>query len=907
MSLLHLFHPWTWKMAWRDSRRGRGRLLLFSVSIMFGIAALVAIGSLKENLMDAVEGQAKSLVGSDAFINGKRGFSEKAKEIINESGAEIAWETSNLGVLNFPTGKTDSGLLRVEARAVDAGFPFYGKPTTQPSDAWDRCMAGEGFVCDAVLLEQAGVDVGAPVKLGGLESKILGVFINPPARASWAGAFGAISPEVFFSKSLLPKTLLKDGLFTFYRAHLKFAAGTDVEAWAGKIRPLLKKEGSDMETAEKRRKNVGQVLDHLYSFLSLLGFVALVLGGLGVASAIHVHVQQRLASVATLRCLGCSAGRAFAVFVAQGICLGLFGALGGVAIGVLLQRGIPILFKSYIPIEIELSFQPESILTALGLGFLICVSFALLPLLKVRKISPLAAVRATYAEEVKPRNRWVWVLWILWVGALAFWGWQAWKGKMEFIQDVHVRNIGFVVLFLLGAGLVVRAIDPIWWFIIAVLGGTLTFLAFSLSPPKNPTVGYGFAVLLGLGLLVLALTARVIIWSARFLRHPAWPYTMRQGMLNLHRPRNQTLLFILSAGLGVCLILTMVFIQDLLLQFLESKALKDKPNLVLLDVKMEQEAPLRELAGSSASKPPDYATMVSMGLSAVNGVPLPELQKKEETRVDNWIVGYRFNSTSRANLTSSEKLVAGKLVESYSGPGPVPVSIDKGMLDKLHAKLGDSLTFDLAGQPMECKIASVREIEWGELGLNFFFVFPPGPLDQYPHTGVMMARIDDPSKSAQLQREVARKFSNINVIDIGQIFATLTNIIDKVAFVIRFMALFTILTGVIILIAVIVSGKRDRVEESVLLRTLGASRQQIWKILVSEYALLGMLAALTGAALALGASKWLATYAFKLDYAVWWTPAIIAVVVVSGFTTVVGLLLSRGITSSPPLAILRGD
>lgn len=895
-------------MAFRDSRRGRKRLLLFSMSIMFGIAALVAIGSLKENLVEAVETQAKSLVGSDVFLNGRRGFSESADKLLKSSGAEIARETSNLAALNFPTGRTDSGLLRVEARSVDATFPFYGKPTTEPADAWNRCMAGEGFVVDSILLEQAGVKVGDPVKLGSLESKILGVFIVPPARASWAGAFGMISPEIFYARALQPKTnLAGTGLFTFHRSHMKFPAGKDPEVWAKDVRDTLKREGVDMETTEKRRKNVGQVLDHLYSFLSLLGFVALVLGGLGVASAIHVHVQQRLASVATLRCLGCSSSRAFAVFVAQGISLGLIGAVGGVLIGLLLQRGMPVLFKSYIPIEIELSFQPESILVALGLGFLICVSFALLPLLKIRRISPLAAVRAAYTEDVAPRSRWIWLWWTIWLAVLGFWLWQSWRGHLPWMEDVHVRNIGFVVLFLIGAGLVVRAVDPIWWMIIAVLGGTLTFLAFSLSPPKKPEVGYGFAVLLGVGLLVLAMMAKLVIWTAAVFRHPKWPYAMRQGMLNLHRPRNQTLLFILSAGLGVCLILTMVLMQNLLLQFLESKALKDKPNLVLLDVKMQQETAVREMITKASTKPPDYSTMVGMQLKSTNGVSLVDRQKNPETRIDNWIVGYQFNSTSRSALTKSEKLIVGEVPTNYSGTGPVPVTIDKGMLEKLKMKLGDTLMFEIESKPMECRIAGVREIEWQELGINFFFVFPPGPLDHFPHTGVMMAKIGDPLQSALVQKQIARDFSNINVIDIGQIFETLTSIIDKVAFVIRFMALFTIMTGVVILIAVIVSGKRDRVEESVLLRTLGADRQTIWKILVSEYALLGGLAAITGGSLAVGAAAWLAKVAFKLDFQLWLTPCAITVLIVTAFTTVIGLLLSRGITNTPPLAILRGE
>jgi putative ABC transport system permease protein len=452
-----------------------------------------------------------------------------------------------------------------------------------------------------------------------------------------------------------------------------------------------------------------------------------------------------------------------------------------------------------------------------------------------------------------------------------------------------------------------RQVDPIWWLIIGLLGGTLTFLAYQLSPPKNPAVGYGFAVLLGVGMLVLVAASKLVVQLAAVLRHPLWPYPVRQGMLNLHRPRNQTLLFLLSAGLGVTLILTLFLMQHLLLQFLETKALRDKPNLILIDVKSDQAAPLRQLLTPLASKPLEYSTMVSMQLTQLNGTALVDLQKKPETRVENWILGYRFNSTTRAALTRAEKLITGEMPPSYSGTGTVPVTVDKGLLEKLHAKLGDRVTFAIEEETVECLLVGVREIEWQELGINFFFVFPPGAIEKYPHSGVMTARITDPAHSAAAQKQLATQFPNLNMIDIGQIFATITGIIDKAAFVIRFMALFTIGTGIIILVAVLAGGKRDRVEESVLLRTLGAERAQIWKILVSEYALLGLLASLIGSALALGATGWLAKYAFKLDHPLWLAPCAWAILLMTGFTTLIGLLLSRGITSTPPLAILRGE
>ncbi len=917
MVLLSLFDPWTWKMAWRDSRHGRGRLLLFSVSIMFGIAGLVAIGSLKENLVHAVEAQAKELVGSDVFISSQKPLAPAVEKLLRSSGAQVAREKSNIAMLQFPAAPPDAATLRVEARAVDPEFPFYGTPVTDPPDAWTRCMRGEGLVMDGTVLDQTGSRIGDGVKLGGLETRILGVFLKAPARASWAAAFGVIAPEVFYARSLSEKVGLDLGASfpvafrtTFHRAHMQFPPGNDPEAWAAKYRETIKKSGADFETAERRRKNVGNILDHLYTFLSLLSFIALVLGGMGIASAIHVHALQRLPTVATLRCMGCSSSRAFAIFLAQGICLGLLGASGGVLIGAALQQWLPRLFKSYIPIEFEIRFDPFSAIVALGLGFLICVSFVLLPLLKVRRVSPLAAVRATIAEE-KPRPTWlVWTGWCLWIAALVFW-WHPWmKADWPFVAAVrHLEPAGYLVLSLLGAGLLVRALDPYWWLILLTLAGTLTWLAYSLSPPREPGVGLAFTVLLGCSLLVLAVAARLIVFLARLALRPAWPYVLRQGFLNLHRPRNQTLLFMLSGGLGVCLILTMVLVQNLLLAWVESKSLGAKSNLFFLNVKGDQHAALAEKLTAAGATGLDYAPLVTMKLQQIKGTALAELQKNPKTRLDGWIPNYEFRATFRATVGKGEKVIAGKLAERFSGSGATPVSIEKGIAERLKIGLGDEFTMAAEGKPLACRVTSIREIEWQELGLNPMLVFPPGTLDAFPHSGVMSARLTDGAKSALVLRQMLAdpRLRSVFMFDVSEILETLNDIIDRIAFVIRFMAGFTIITGIIILAAVLVSGKRDRIEESVLLRTLGASRSQIWKILASEYALLGFLASLTGGVLAIFGTAFLAERVFKLAHHPWVVPCLVAIAIVSTFTTLVGILLSRGITSEPPLSILRGQ
>lgn len=316
-------------MAWRDSRRSRLRLLLFSASIMAGIAALVTIGSLRESLLQALDNEARGMLGADVYLHAKRPVSEKVEAIMAGQPCQVQKEVAFTTMVRPVEGKS---ARLVQARGVEAQWPFFGKPVTEPAGAWARCLAGEGFVADPALAEQLGVLPGEPLKVGELELPLLGILSRPPPQVSIMGAF---APELFFAHRLVPQTKLDPaGGLTFHRRWLLFPDGYNVDRFFGEtMKPALRAEGVSLETVSARKRSVRQVMDMVYSFLSLMAFIALVLGGLGVASAIHVHAVERLPVVATLRCLGCTASRAMAVYVIQGIWMGLAGPAGGVLLG----------------------------------------------------------------------------------------------------------------------------------------------------------------------------------------------------------------------------------------------------------------------------------------------------------------------------------------------------------------------------------------------------------------------------------------------------------------------------------------------------------------------------------------------------------------------------------------------
>ncbi len=867
--ICELFRPWTWRMAWRDSRRERRRLLVFSLSIFFGVAALVAIGSLRSNLGDTIEIKAKELLGADLMLRSRQpfheghleeGFKKKlparqadAAGIIKGLSGERAVEVSFMAMIFFPR---DEGSRLVSVRAVDPVYPFYGSVETEPVDAWEKFRRGEGVILEAAIAEQFGVVPGDIARIGKLELPVAGVFSKPPPAAS---AFAVFSPAVFLPRSKVWQSAAV-GIQSFANYRIYFRDPSlvpDQVILDDKEKEILRGAGIRAETVADRKKGLGRILDRLYSFLSLIGFVALLLGGVGIASAMHVHISGRLKTVATLRCLGCSPARATAVFLAQGMALGVFGSLTGALFGVVLQQCIPRFFLNNLPFDIALELAPDEILKGIGIGFLISVSFVLLPLLNVRRVSPLSALR----------------------------------GQTGFTSS--------------------RWRDPCHWIALAVVVGALTLLAVELSPSKTPMLGIGFMIALGLILSVLALVAKTIAWLARRLVGIRWPYVLRQGLANLHRPRNQTSLFQLSAGLGVCLIVTLLLLQSMLVTQLGVKTLAGKADTFLINVQPEQTPGVLAIMDSLQLTAEDNAPIVLMRLKAINGKSVAQLQKQaERDKIPDWTKRRNFRSTYRSEMVANEKIVRGQWVDRMddgTGDGMIPVSVEEGIAKDLKVDVGDTLMMRAGSKDLTLKIANIRSVEWGELGLNFFFVFPEGALEGLRAFNIMTTRTETNEQTGMLTRMVVKEFPNITLVDASAIIDTVREIVDQVGWVIRFMALFTVFTGIIILFGTILSGKRNRIEESVLLRTLGASQAQILRILITEYAMLGLVAGLAGALLS-GIATWaLAVFVFDLDYIARMWPLPVSVAVLVCFTVTVGLFMSRGISRHPPLEILRSE
>jgi len=862
------------KMAWRDSRASRRRLLLFSLSVVLGIAALVSIGSFGVNLEHAVDDQAKGLLGADLAIFSRTAPGEAVQHRLDALGGEQARELGFSSMMAFPTANNLTRLVAV--RAMEGNFPFYGDFTTEPVGAPARLHAGgDVVILEETVLRQFNLKIGDPVKLGKSTFTVVGALKKLPGEATAIAA--TFAPRALIPMSALAATGLagKESLVR-HRIAIKLPPAADAEAIARDMRRQFAGERLSFDTVEQRKRGLGRAMENIQGFLSLVGFIALFLGAIGVASAIHVYVRQKIATVAVLRCLGATARQSFAVYLVQGFALGVFGALLGAALGIGVQLALPALLRDLLPFKVDFFIAWPAVARGMGAGLVICLLFTLLPLLSIRRVSPLVALRSAFAERVGAER-------------------DPWRMAI--------------------AG-----------FILAAVAG------FSIWQAHSVRLGLQFTGLLALGFGVLAGLAQLVSWAARRWLPKKFPSVVRQGVANLYRPNNRTVLLLLALGLGTDWMVTLHLTRTTLLREVEFTSAGGRPNLLFFDIQDDQIEGLEKLCAREGSPVLVRAPIVTMKIATVKGRPVEELlraqrppaprdgdaprrgererpgREGDEQRAAAWTLRREYRSTYRGRLEATEKLIGGKFIGRVDpGIAIVPISIEEGLANEMGVKLGDEIEWDVQGVPLRTRIASVRAVEWRRLEPNFFVVFPEGVLEPAPKFHVVAVRAGTSADSAHVQRAVVAGFPNVTAIDLALIMQTVDGIFSKVAFVIQFMAAFTVVTGIIVLVGAVLTGRYQRLREAVLLRTLGATRRQLLQIQLVEYLILGVLAAIVGCVLAIASNAILAHFVFHLAPAAPLGLILAAILAVCGVTVVTGLLSSRGIATHPPLEVLRQE
>jgi putative ABC transport system permease protein len=852
--------PFVLAMAVRESRASFRRISLLVSAIMVGVAALVAINSFTENLGDSVRAQAKALLGADLAVSTAVPFSTRTQALLEElqgaagGGRAVARVTSFAAMAYVPR---TSGTRLVQVAAVEPGYPYYGVIETAPAGEWDRLGGSEGALVDPSLLTGLGAQVGDTLALGEGRFEIRGTVLNVPGDVGVRSAFG---PRVFIAQARVEAThLLTFGSRARYEAFFKLPPGTDAARLAERFRTPLNAERVNLRTVSEDQRRLNDTLTRLGRYLGLVALVALLLGGLGVASAVHVFIKRKMETVAILRCLGASGGRVLAVYLVQAAIIGLLGSLAGALLGVLVQLALPRVLGAFLPVDVRISASWPSILGGLGLGLWVAVVFSLLPLLAVRQVSPLAVLRRPY-EDSGPVSR------------------DRWRGLARLAVVASVVAVA-----------VLQA------------GRLLPGLAFA--------AGVGVA-LLGLWLSALALTR-----ALRRFFPTRLPYLWRQGLANLYRPANQTVTVVLALGFGSFLLSSLLLVEHNLLRELGGDGSQSRPNLVFFDIQPDQRPGL-EARLSAAGLPREPAVpIVPMRISSVKGRLVSQTlgaPGSAEAVRGRWAFRREYRSTHRDTLVPTERLLGGR----FWKPGewrdrppqaPAPISIETGVARELGVGLGDEIVWDVQGVPLPTRVASLREVEWVRFEPNFFVVFPEGPLDDAPQTYAILSRAEDPAVRARLQREIVEAFSNVSTLDLSLVQQAVEAIVARVAWALRFMALFSLAAGAVVLVGAVAASRYQRLREGVLLRALGATRAQVLRILIAEYVSLGTLASLAALLLSSAAGWALLRFGFESSFALPGTPLAALALAVVVLTVGIGLWSSAEVFRRTPLEVLRAE
>lgn len=847
----------------REARGSRGRMIFFIACLAIGVAAVVSVASLSSSLDGAVRKEARQLLAGDLKVSGRRPLPPELDGVLAGVAGVARTDLKELVTLVArPSGASAEGDASpgassqlVELKVVDGPYPFYGNLELEPPQPLESLLDAGSTVVAPDLLERLGLGVGDGLEIGGQEFRIRGTVLAEPDKLSFNLTMG---PRVFLSTAGFERT----GLETFgsrigYRALIQVPEDTSA-AGLERLSEDIEKALPDasyynVETYAEAQPALRQGIRRVERFLGLVALVSLLVGGIGVAQTVRAWIAGRLDGVAVLKCLGFRPREVLGLYLGQALLLGLAGSLVGAALGLLLPRVVPLILGDLIPADAVLSWQGSAVLQGVLLGVGISLLFSLPPLARLLRIPPVRVLRRD--AEPPPMSRWTASLTalVLVAGTAA-------------TAAVQSRSL---------------------WLGLQFTGGLLAVVA----------------ILAGSGWGLSRLAGKLPWGSGTKGNSRIW---IRHGLAALSRPGASTLGAIVSLGLGVMVVLGMALVERHLSGQLATDLPGSSPTAFLVDIQPDQWEGVQELLAEGGAEGVDSLPVVIARLTAVAGVPVEELARRQEEiapedRDRRWALTREQRLTYLETLGEDNRILEGEL---WSDPRAAEVSVEAGFAEELGVGVGDSLSFDIQGVPLELAITSIRSVEWESFRLNFFLVVEPGVLEEAPQFRVATARFAGDSEQA-FQDRLARTFPNVTLLRIREILEKISAVLDRLALGVRFLGGFTVLAGLVILAGAVSAGSSRRGREVALLKTLGLTRGGVLATFAVEYALIGLTAGLVGAG-AGGLLAWtVLTQGMEIEWQFLPVPFALALLASPILTALAGCAASARALAQRPVAVLR--
>ena len=842
---LSLFSPL--QFALRELRGGLHGFRVFVACIALGVAAIAGVGSLSRSLTDGLARQGRVILGGDlAFSLIHREADAEQLRFLRSSG-----QVSTAATLRAMARTNDDSRTLIELKAVDAAYPLYGTVVLDPSmplqDALTRHDGAFGAVADETLLTRLNLKPGARLTIGGATIVIAAILRNEPDKLASGLAFG---PRVIVSEEALRATgLLVPGSLVRWHYRLRLADGSDQTANAviESAKEKYPNAGWDIRTRTNATPTVERNVEHFTQFLTLVGLTALLVGGIGVANAVKSHMDRRRDVIATLKALGASGGRVFAIYLWQVLLLALIGAVIGLAVGAVMPFAIAAMFNAIIPLPLAPAVQPYELATALLYGLLTSLAFALWPLGRAHDVSVSALFRDAVAHQ-RQRPRWRYVV------------------------------------------------------ATAIVAALLVVIAVTMSFDRK--IAVIFVVAASAVFVLLEFVAFLLMAAARRLPH-AHAIALRLAIANIHRPDALTPTIVLSLGLGLALLVTVMQVDGNLRRQLEG-ALPDKaPSFYFIDIQSADSERFDAFVHSQAPRATlERVPMLRGRIVSADGISAEDIKAQPNAA---WVLQSDRGITFATDVPRGSQIVEGEWwAPDYRGP-PL-VSFEKKIADGLGLKLGDSVVVNVLGRNIEARISNLRSVNWENLGINFVMVFSPSTFAGAPHTDIATLTYPGGGTSTEetaVLKAVGDAFPSVTVVRVKDAIEAVGDLVRNMVLSVRAASAVALFAAVMVLGGALAAGHRDRIYDAVVFKTLGATRSRLIGAYALEYLLLGLATAVFGVAAGSIAAWYVVTRVMNLSFV--WLPGPSAAAAFSALTITVllGLVGTFIALGHKPAAVLR--
>ncbi|MEE9180181.1 MAG: FtsX-like permease family protein [Vicinamibacteria bacterium] len=844
------------RMAAREMRASWRRLIFFFICVSIGVAAIVALRSVIQNIRTTLVKEAKMLTAADVIVQSSQPWSDDNRALIDErlSNYTILGRTEAIetATMSRPADDEKAVATMIELRALQSEFPLYGELLLESGRFYSHELLRErGAVVRPELLTRLGIEVGDEMTIGGQAYTVRDVIAKEPGQRLGIFRFG---PRVLVDYDDFTKSeLFGVGGRVRYQILLRTYEAS-IEPLVETLEQTLASEYAWVRSYRETGDRIGRRLARAENYLSLVGFVIVILGGIGIWSVVGVFMRRKLRSIAILKCVGASTKQIFGIYLLQVLLLGLGGSVLGLVIAHFAVEAVPPGVVAGLKM-VDYGLTGSAMLQGIGIGILVSVLFSLIPLMESRHIKPLLLLRQEVDRSViHGKSRW-------------------------------------------------EAVDR--WEVVAAATVLIALLALASWQAGSLRVGIFVTIGFAAVALVLHLTGTLLIRFVKPLGRKGW-FPLRHAVLSLSRPGNQTRMVLLAVGLGTFFILGTRGTETNLLEQFTLELRDDAPDMFLIDVQPDQVEPAEQLLMSLGAREVRMVPVLRARVTGVQGSEL-NLDGYEEVREHRWL-GREFTVTYRDRLDPNEQILEGRFWDATPST-EAEVSIDLGLQEDFGIQVGDTMRFDILGRTLSARVTSIREVDWNDArNGGFMFVFRPGALANAPHTflGFVKAPLDTMAR-ARMQRDVISEFQNVSIVDLRDILLTLHGVVEKLALAITLVGAIALISGAMILVGSVAMTKFQRQYESSILRTLGASGKTVRTMVLLEY---GTLGALAGAVGGLGAPllTWvLCRYLFEIPWQPNFWLSLSGIPLTALGVSIVGVVTTRDILRKKPLAVLRAE